>query len=566
MVQVQPLYLTLDGLLSKRLFRIPQYQRAYSWEPKQRKDLFDDIKGSYDFETAKEHFMATVVGLRREKRLIVTDDHQVIEVVDGQQRITTLILLLKAIEKALDESTPSEKIVKRGLRETLVKPDDASLLLLQTNHDTSHYFSNYILTGEYPPARTAKTLADRQLLRAIRECEEYVTEWQAGGHSLPELVGHLKNRLTFVFHEIGDEALVYSVFEVLNSRGLEVSWFDRLKSMLMAVIFESKSGNKNELIGQVHTLWTDIYRAVGVSRDLSSESLRFAATLRLEDRLSQPLNEERSVNVLRSQSKVAADVLKTSAWLLKVTKCVDKLRANRRRSAVTQIAHTRLVAAAIELRDDLSDTEKESILASWEKVTFRIYGIYQKDARSAVGAYVRLAWNIQNEKQSADKIIDALAEIGEDYPSSQSDVQRELGERPAYGENSILTTEELRYFFQTYEEHLAQEAGLNFDNEQWNRIWAASAADSIEHILPQSSGASHMHWLGNLMILPPKLNAKLQDKSPRVKARAYRKTGLLAAQDVADRIEGKKSKNWKKSDVAKREQDLLKWAAHEWTN
>ena len=42
-MQIQPLFLTLGSLLNGRLFRIPQYQRAYSWGTKQRRDLFDDI-------------------------------------------------------------------------------------------------------------------------------------------------------------------------------------------------------------------------------------------------------------------------------------------------------------------------------------------------------------------------------------------------------------------------------------------------------------------------------------------------------------------------------------------
>ena len=564
-MEVQPQHLNLDGLLSKRLFRIPEYQRAYSWQSKQRRDLFEDVKSSLGVGTAKEHFMATVVGLRRGKRLIITDEHQVVEIVDGQQRITTLILLLKAIEKALDDSDPTEGKVKGDLHDTLVKPDKATVLLLQTNHDTSHYFSDYITSGKFPDSRVASTLADRQLLTAIKECEDFVREWMADGTSLLALVGHLKNRLTFIFHEIGDESIVYSVFEVLNSRGLEVSWFDRLKSMLMAVVFESDTGSREELISQVHAVWANIYRAVGLRLGLSTESLRIAATLRSKDRPSQTLNPERSVNTLLSLSENASQVMQTSSWLLDVTKCVDKLRADRRRSAVTQIAHARLVAVAVVLRDDLTDAEKESILTQWEKVTFRIYGIYGKDARSAVGDYVRLAWNIQNERLPADKAITALSKIGERYPCTESDVRKELGEMPAYGESASLTTDELRYFFQRYEEHLAKQAGQNFSNEQWNKIWQASAADSIEHILAQSTNKEHVHWLGNLTVLPPKLNSKLQDKPAREKAPAYTKTGLVVAQEVASRINASGGK-WRKRDIIARENDLFKWAAQEWAD
>lgn len=558
MVEIRPQHHTLDDLLSKRLFRIPEYQRAYSWAGKQRLDLFEDIKQSYD--SGRHHFMATIVGLRKEKRLIITDEHQVIEVVDGQQRITTLILLLRAITKRLDQSDSNEERIRSDIQETLVKPDEASLLLLQTNHDTSHYFSDYIENGTYPAVRAAQTLADRELLNAMRDCEKFVDTWCERGHSLPRLVGHLKIRLTFIFHEISDESLVYSVFEVLNSRGLAVSWFDRLKSMIMAVVFESETGNKEELIRQIHSIWSDIYRAVGLRLGLSTESLRFAATLRSTNRPSKPLSAESASLTLLGQSQEPAEAIETSKWLLSVTKAVDKLRADPRRSAVTQIAHARLVAVALNLRNDFTEQEKDRILSRWENVTFRIYGIYGKDARSAVGAYVRLAWDIQNRNLSVDKILSALKKIGEPYPSDKKSVANELNKVDVYGERLSLI--ELRYFFSRYEEFLAEQIGQGFDNEQWNRIWEANASDSIEHILPQSSDAEYIHWIGNLTMLPPKLNSKLQDRSPKRKARHYIKTGLLVSQEAASAINDKG--RWGKTKILKRGRQLLEWAAEEW--
>jgi uncharacterized protein with ParB-like and HNH nuclease domain len=98
MPSIHPQYVTFGTLINKRLFRIPDYQRAYSWESQQRRDLFDDIKKTR-LKSGFEHYMATVVTLSRSTKLIGTDEHQIAEVVDGQQRITTLILLLKAIGK-----------------------------------------------------------------------------------------------------------------------------------------------------------------------------------------------------------------------------------------------------------------------------------------------------------------------------------------------------------------------------------------------------------------------------------------------------------------------------------
>ena len=202
------------------------------------------------------------------------------------------------------------------INNTLVKPDDASLLLLQTNQDNSDFFSDYIRDGTVINPNEATTSADRELLLAIKECEEFITEWQEAGHRLEDLVSHLKNRLSFIFHQIDKEEIVYTVFEVLNSRGLDVSWLDRLKSMLMAVIFDSQNPNRDELIDEVHKVWSDIYHTIGLRLGLSTESLRFAATLSTRDCPNRPLGQEDAARHLLEQSASGArDVIKTSKWI-----------------------------------------------------------------------------------------------------------------------------------------------------------------------------------------------------------------------------------------------------------
>lgn len=557
MIDIQPQLLTLSGLLSKRLFRVPQYQRAYSWHDRQRSDLFGDILNTWSAGGDRQHFMATVVGLRREKRMIGTDEHQVVEVVDGQQRLTTLILLLKAISKNVNRSNPEGKRVGREIDETLVKPDKASLLLLQTNHDISNYFADYLRTGNHLPSNIANTQADRELLLAMEDCEQFVTYCKDNGLPDINLVSLLKNRLTFVFHEIGDEALVYTVFEVLNSRGLEVSWFDRLKSILMAIVFEAKE-NSPEITNEVHHLWSDIYRCVGLRIGMSTESLRFAACLREKPAPSRLPSEEDAVATLRAEAKAGvAEVIRTTNWLKSVTEALDKVVGDRRTRGVTRIVQARFVAAAINLRTDLTDDDKTRILKRWENVAFRMYSMFGLDARYAVGDYIRLAWRIVNDKLEPDAILTELSNIGSQYPISKA--VENLRNSDCYNG----WQEELRYVFYRYEEHLAREAKQHFNNEQWNRIWISNASDSIEHILPQSSGSHHVNRLGNLLLLPPKLNSKLRDLAPSKKTEEYRKTGLLIARKAADQVDGFR---WGPSRIKDRENALLDWAKTEWAD
>lgn len=555
MSEIQPRYVSLEGLLNGRLFKIPQYQRNYSWGKDQRGDLFGDILQIQMAGGEKSHFMATVVGLETGKTVIATREHQVIDIVDGQQRLTTLILLLKSLSKALSK-VQVDNPVSRELEQLLVKPDKVSSLLLQTNHDTSNYFQNYLRTGEHPGSKTAETLADKELLGAMEDCEGFVATQSSSSQSLEDLVALLRNRLKFVFYEIEDEGQVYTVFEVLNSRGLEVSWFDRTKSMLMGMVFESGEGNRDQVIDEIHNEWTEIYRCIGLRIGLSVEALRTAATLSRADCPSKPLGEEEAAKSLRSASEGGLDkVISTTRWIRQVTEAVDRLHQDRRRNAVTEIGQARLVAASIHLRGDLSAADKERILKRWESVSFRIYGLMGKDARTAVGEYVRLGWRIRNKRLSVSRILEELEFIGMKFPIA--DAVKELRKVDCY----TYWQSELLYFLSKYEEHLSRDFGQVFSNEQWNRIWETNASDSIEHILPQSDDKEYVHWLGNLTVLPPRLNSQLGKKRPSEKAESYRKTGLLVTGEVVERLA-----NWDKVQIEEREERLVNWAEKEWAD
>jgi hypothetical protein len=558
MMLIQPQFLQLSKLLNGRLFRIPEYQRAYSWTSRQRTDLFSDIRKAHEKGNDEGHFMAAVVCLRRESQTLGTDEFHVVDVVDGQQRLTTLIILFKAIALALDPLNKAETKLIGEITELLVKVEGEELLLLQTNHDASHHFSNYLRQGIAPLPDRAKTVADREILQAIQDCKIFVEAWKAKTSSLSNLVALLKNRLFFLLHEIDDEKSVYTVFEVLNSRGLDVSWIDRLKSILMGSAFELKNANNDGIIADLHKCWRDIYAVIGLRQGLSTEALRFAATLSDSQAPSRPLGEQDSVELLKSKAVDATQIRRVANWLLDVARACDEITANPRLNAVTRISQARLLAVAIISRSDISASQRKSLLSRWEKVTFRIYGLLANDARTRVGEYVRLAWRVTNEKLSVEAIGKAISAIGHDFPIGEAvDGLRE-------GNCYEGWERELRYFMFRYEEHLAKEQGLNFSNEQWEKIWMVSPSDSIEHIWAQSKApAKQKHRLGNLVLLPPKLNSRLQDLAPRNKLVAYRQTGLLIVGEVVDVIG---SGGWTRESIESREAALVEWARVEWAD
>ena len=265
---IQPEYRTLDEVLTKRLFRIPNYQRFYSWGKTERKYLFDDIGKLFNQkDSERHHFMATLVFLKpiKSKTPVGTDEFTTLDIVDGQQRLTTLIVLLKVIQIFLEKSDKKEA---DKLQDTLIKESDQRLILLQTNHDSQNILLNYLKESIKPHKTSIQTIPDNNLLDAFIECEKYVKDnWiDKRDRDVIDLLKLIKNRLSFIFYQLDDEGAVYTVFEVLNSRGLEVDCLDKCKSLLMGIVFEEyfQKEAASENINMLHSTWSKIYRLIGL--------------------------------------------------------------------------------------------------------------------------------------------------------------------------------------------------------------------------------------------------------------------------------------------------------------
>lgn len=552
-MDLNPRHLTLSTLFAGRLFRIPEYQRAYAWETPQRADLFRDIRDARAQQ--QEHFMATVVSQARERRRIGADEFQAVDIVDGQQRLTTLVVLFKAIEKALDAEQPIQAKVKREIGELLVKGDEHSLVLLQTNHEGSTVFTRYMRDGAAGVV-DGSTAAEQNLINAIDECERFVGQW-AQNDDLIELVALLRNRFSLIYHELADESIVYRVFEVLNSRGLDVKWIDKLKSQLMALIFEhTEHDHRPELLREMQTIWQAIYRRLGLRTDLGDEALRFAGTWRLAERRNRLCSEEDAARSLMvSAGTQIKTIYDTARFLQSVVEAVHELDANVRLRAVTQVAHVRFLAVAIVLRH-FDDETKTRLLTEWEKVSFRVFGIYGADSRHKVGEYLRLGYDVMAKNIPAEEILASITHLGCDYP-----IDRVLKEVD-WSESYDSWQEQLRYLLYRYDEYLAKKAKQHLDTVEWKKIWAAEPSRSIEHIQPRSSGMRYVNHLGNLTMLPPRVNSALKDSSPLDKSGTYAYAGLRGTADVGRLIQ--QERGWNERMVKARAAEIEQFIREEW--
>jgi hypothetical protein len=568
-MSIRPDNLTLDKLLQGRLFRIPDYQRAYSWETKQREDLFGDIKKlAQSTKNERHHFMSTVVCLQtNQKEEVGADEFGVFHVVDGQQRLTTLIILLKALAKALSMGNDTERKESFKLNELLVKENDGRLILLQTNHDSQLLFRQYLEKGIISDEENVETMADRNMIRAFQECEEFVRTWHSDPLSLLKVV---KNRLDFIFYVLEDEGAVHTTFEVLNSRGLEVDWLDKCKSILMGIAFEKlNSDASSECIQELHRCWTKIYRTIGLKKISGQEVLRFAGTLEHLLPQSKINSAENAMEFFRKKCKKdPKSVTEVSSKFLKIAEQLERLGTNARLNAVTKISQARLLAVAVMLHESLDKSEKQNILKQWEKITFRIFGMSRKDSRTKVGEYVRLSGKIyKTTTMTATEITNEIAFLGKDYPAGEA--AKEMRDKNCYeGWES-----ELIYFLYRYEEHLARKYGGSISEEVWEQVWHTSPTKTIEHIHPQTPNESwrgkfgtkkdfverQSQRLGNLMLLPPGVNSMASNKSFEQKKEIYKKhRNLKLIDEVIEKAD------WDSETLKEREERLIAWAEKEW--
>jgi hypothetical protein len=155
--------------------------------------LFNDLRKLAANSEDQHHFMATIVCHRTiETKDVGASQYRVYDVVNGQQRLTTLILLLKSIELALPQSSED----RQDLAKTLVKRD-GHLILLQTNNANEFIFNRFIREGIAPSRAETQTYSDRNLANAIRDCKQFVESW-ALSRDVLALMRLVLHRLGFV--------------------------------------------------------------------------------------------------------------------------------------------------------------------------------------------------------------------------------------------------------------------------------------------------------------------------------------------------------------------------------
>lgn len=567
---------SLYDLLDNSIFEVPEYQRAYSWGKKQLSDLFHDINDlKIDGGQDRKHFMATIVCLEKERKNISGQKFENFDIVDGQQRITTLIILLKCLFLHMKDGSEEEKKNAPAINKILIK-DENNILVLKSNHDENNVFFRFLNDGVVKDISETTLQSDARIIRAIKRCDEFVREWKKGSGTIA-LYNYITDYIYFVFQRLTDESSVYTVFEVLNSRGLEVDWLDKTKSTLMGIVYEKLETDdtaRQQKLDRLHKIWSEIYREIGRKNIPGYEIIKYAATFKDENQTAKTLTPEDAIEFFKYYCDSADTVIEIASFISEIVTKLKQLYENKILEAVTDISHVRFLYLAIQMRNDLKDEKlKNKLISQWERVSFRIHGIKGKDSRYEVGNFTRLAqWIFHKKKDRNGKIVDftlndilpQLKKLGKNYPIEE--VLKELKGEDLYEENDWR--KELRYFFYKYEKFLSERN----DNRQikeryWKEIWNKDLNSTIEHICPRSFKnewqetdirKEDVNRLGNLTILPPEDNKKASDKNFKEKKKIYKRSSLLINEEILNK------RKWNKKSILDREKWLYDFAIQTW--
>jgi hypothetical protein len=218
------------------VFTIPGYQRPYAWGRDQAQELLDDLLGALASTTAHlseaaPYFLGTIV-------LIKTDASPEATVVDGQQRLTTLTLLLSAIRATVQDAAVQSGITKRIYEHgDVVSATHARYRLLLRERDRD-FFRDYVQheNGLDALDKLNTLLPDAQA--RLRNNAQVFMDGLAKLHQaqLVRLVQFVITRCYLVTVATPDLDSAYRIFGVLNSRGLDLSATDILKAEIVGGI------------------------------------------------------------------------------------------------------------------------------------------------------------------------------------------------------------------------------------------------------------------------------------------------------------------------------------------
>lgn len=278
--------LQIEG--ARDLYFVPKYQRAYAW----RRENWDDLLK--DLEDDPEHFMGSVICVPRIPTEMAPGDFISFELIDGQQRLTTISLLLCAFHKKLTDLRPApgdenaydrwreltSSVYKKLIAEKVgsVRPHESPV----ERSDRKAYFARLLPSSQsqnredfVAALRACRALPDAALPsnwgnRRVAKCYNHFLR------TIPNSVNELEslldrvNNLLFIHISVPTQADAYRLFEALNNRGQPLSALDIIKNGVLAEIEGKQPGS----IDAAFELWRSTVERLSDDETIQERYLR----------------------------------------------------------------------------------------------------------------------------------------------------------------------------------------------------------------------------------------------------------------------------------------------------
>lgn len=247
---------TFSRLMGNGLhYEVPKYQRDYAWDKEQWSDFWYDLMQM--IEENDSHYMGYLV--------LQTIDDRNYQIIDGQQRLTTICILILAVVDTLRKLPGTEKEQndnqKRAanIHSTYIGNMDmltlTSVNKLVLNRNNDHFYRTYLSSLQEMPKRGLK-ISEKLLKSAFETFKVYVESKYKTAETLILFIDKLVNNIFFTVITVTDELNAFKVFETLNARGVQLSSSDLLKNYIFSVA--NTHGLHHIRLDELEHIWAEI--------------------------------------------------------------------------------------------------------------------------------------------------------------------------------------------------------------------------------------------------------------------------------------------------------------------
>ncbi|GHP61239.1 hypothetical protein VN1193_13750 [Helicobacter pylori] len=559
--------LNLDGVIEKGVFEIPSYQRGYAWQDRQLKDFWNDLEHVSKLGD-KFHYMHSLTLRELENEF----ENSAFEIIDGQQRLATSLILLGLLAKTTQNKDPKYSLIN-------LEP-----VLSYKYYGLSEAFR--AITEEENDLEAFKTsFYAKNLIEAYAFFKEKISGTPI--ETLEKMFDALIKKMLFSVVGLNDNRIdPFSSFETINNRGKDLSTLELLKNRLHFVAHKICEGKKLEKLQQeINDTYTLIYHDLRQFEDDHLEGflkhfvayyygekgdfkkrlleMEFNAHKRYTDNTN--FNEEyekidellfylsyssKVWNFLHTLDEKSITLIVDDNKKLEIEitpKMRGFLEKMRRLNALSENAFLPLLLSLLTIQragksaneQPYTTKELEGLLEHLERFGFLVYGVAGKN--TAKNEWIELAFEAFRAYRYGEEniAIEKLPTLEKSFFNRQGNSGLELLEESIHSKKNTEKWYQwgkaLNYLLYEYELHHNPETTLNFDG----------SIESIEHILPQNPDQGYsakeknwaknpniVHALGNLLLMAKNANSSLSNKPFDEKRKEYLK-GSYSEKEVA---------------------------------